>query len=62
MTRGKFAEAARAFMRIMPEQREAVLHLTSDARDKSLANRSLQSKRRDSRFYSRVFIAPGQCW
>src|SRR6266480_7321517 len=27
MSRGKFAEAAQAFIRIMPEQREAVLQL-----------------------------------
>jgi MFS transporter, putative metabolite transport protein len=38
MTRGKLGEAARAFIRIMPEQREAVLNLASDAGDKSLAN------------------------
>jgi MFS family permease len=38
MVRGKLAEAAHAFIRIMPEQREAVLHFTSDARDKSPAN------------------------
>src|SRR5438094_860501 len=31
MTRGKFAEAAQAFIRIMPEQREAVLQITGDA-------------------------------
>jgi MFS family permease len=30
MTRGKFAEAARAFVRIMPEQKEQVLQLTAD--------------------------------
>ena len=30
MTRGKFAEAARAFVRIMPEQKEQVFHLTAD--------------------------------
>jgi len=38
MTRGKFAEAAQSFIRIMPEQREAVLRLTSDAGGKTLAN------------------------
>jgi MFS transporter, putative metabolite transport protein len=38
MTRGKFARAAHAFIHIIPEQREAVLQLTSDARAKSLAN------------------------
>jgi putative MFS transporter len=38
MTRGKFVRAARAFIHIMPEQREAVLQLTGHAREKSLAN------------------------
>jgi putative MFS transporter len=38
MTRGKFAEAAQSFIRIIPEQREAVLRLTSDAGGKTLAN------------------------
>ena len=38
MTRGKFAKAAHAFIHIIPEQREAVLQLTSHAREKSLAN------------------------
>src|SRR5437870_7385645 len=36
MTRGKFAEAAQAFIRIMPEQRGAVLQITGDAGNKSL--------------------------
>jgi MFS transporter, putative metabolite transport protein len=44
MTRRKFAEAAQAFIRIMPEQREAVLQLTTDAGDKSLANSVAQFK------------------
>jgi MFS family permease len=44
MTRGKFAEAARAFIRIMPEQREAAVHLASDVGDKSLANSVAPSK------------------
>jgi MFS transporter, putative metabolite transport protein len=38
MSRHKFAIAAHAFIHIMPEQREAVLQLASDARAKSLAN------------------------
>jgi putative MFS transporter len=38
MSRGKFAKAAHAFIHIMPEQREAVLQLTSHAREKSLAD------------------------
>src|SRR6266704_4526607 len=36
MARGKFAEAAQAFIRIMPEQREAVLQLTSNAGNETL--------------------------
>jgi putative MFS transporter len=38
MARGKFARAAHAFIHIMPEQRGAVLQLTRQAREKSLAN------------------------
>ncbi len=38
MARGRFAEAARAFIRIMPEQREAVLQLTSNVGNQSLAS------------------------
>src|SRR5205809_3943652 len=37
MTRGRFAEAAQAFIRIMPEQREAVLQITGEAGNQSLA-------------------------
>ena len=38
MARGGFAEAARAFIRIMPEQREAVLQLTSHVGNQRLAS------------------------
>jgi MFS family permease len=38
MTQGKFAEAARSFIRIMPEQREAVLQITGDAGNQGVAN------------------------
>jgi len=38
MARGRFAQAARAFIRIMPEQREAVLQLTSNVGNQSLAS------------------------
>ena len=38
MTRGRFAEAAPAFLRIMPDQREAVLQITSNAADPKVAN------------------------
>jgi putative MFS transporter len=37
MIRGRFAGAAQAFIRIMPEQREAVLQITGEARNQSLA-------------------------
>src|SRR5205823_8136260 len=44
MTRGKFAEAAEAFIRIMPEQREAVLQIIPQSREeKSLANSVAQA-------------------
>jgi MFS family permease len=38
MSQGRFAEAAQAFIRIMPERRDAVLHVTSDAGNQSLAS------------------------
>jgi putative MFS transporter len=38
MTRGRFTEAARAFLQIMPEQREAVLDITGAVRDPNVAN------------------------
>jgi predicted MFS family arabinose efflux permease len=38
MTRGRFTEAAQAFIRIMPEQHEAVLQITADAGNHSSAN------------------------
>src|SRR5438552_5488921 len=45
MTRGKFAEAAQAFIRIMPEQREAVLQLIPQSREnQSLVNSVAQAK------------------
>ena len=44
MTRGRFAEAAQAFLRIMPEQREAVLQITGDGGDSNVANSVLPPK------------------
>src|SRR5881409_1741384 len=38
MARGRFAKAAQAFIRIIPEQREAVLQLTDNVASKSVAN------------------------
>jgi MFS family permease len=37
MTRGRFVEAAQAFIRIMPKERKAALELTSNAGNQSLA-------------------------
>ena len=44
MTRGKFAKAAQAFIRIMPEQRGTVLQLIGNAGEKSLANSVTQAR------------------
>src|SRR5207245_10356649 len=44
MARGRFAEAAHAFIRIMPEQREAVLQLTHNAGNQSLASSSAPAR------------------
>jgi MFS transporter, putative metabolite transport protein len=38
MARGRFAEASQAFIRIMPEQREAVLQVTSHVGNQNLAS------------------------
>jgi putative MFS transporter len=58
MTRGKFAKAAHAFIHIIPEQREAVLQLTSHAREKSLANSVAPTKApRLSILFSRPYRA-----
>jgi len=38
IVRGRFAEAAEAFIRIMPEQREAVLQITDNAGNPGVAN------------------------
>jgi MFS transporter, putative metabolite transport protein len=45
MTRRRFSEAADAFIRIMPEQREAVLGLTSDAGGERSGNQVQPTKR-----------------
>ena len=45
MARGRFAEAAQAFTQIMPQQREAVMLLTSNARGQILTNAGVTPKR-----------------
>jgi len=44
MTQGRFADAAQAFIRIMPEQREAVLQITGDGGHPNVANSVLPPK------------------
>jgi nitrate/nitrite transporter NarK len=44
MTRGRFAEAAQAFLRIMPEQREAVLQVCRDAANQGVTNAEAHAK------------------
>ena len=44
MTQGRFADAPQAFIRIMPEQREAVLQITSDGGDPNVTNSVLPPK------------------
>ncbi len=44
MARGRFAEAAHAFIRIMPEQREAVLQISSAAGNNTPASSVAQTK------------------
>jgi nitrate/nitrite transporter NarK len=56
MARRRFIEAAHAFIRLMPEQREAVLHLTSDAGDQSLGDQVGPEKGRGlSILFSRAY-------
>jgi len=44
MARGRFAQAAQAFSQIMPEQREAMLQLTSNARAQNVTNADVTPK------------------
>jgi putative MFS transporter len=44
MTRGRFAEAAQAFIRIMPEQSEAVLQVTGNAGNQNVASAGVAAK------------------
>ncbi len=62
MTRGRFAEAAEAFIRIMPQQQEEVLRLTSNAGKKSFADAAAQSEAPGMAIlFSRPYRA-GPCW
>jgi putative MFS transporter len=44
MTQGRFAEAAQAFIRIMPEQRDAVLQIARNAGEQHVANAVTSAK------------------
>ncbi len=58
IARGRFAEAAQAFIRIMPEQREAVLQVTSHVGNQSLANTIAQARMPGLRIlFSRTYRA-----
>jgi MFS transporter, putative metabolite transport protein len=60
MTQGRFAEAAHAFLRIMPEQSEAVLQICRDAENQSVASAVAPTKEA-SRFFSLARIALVRC-
>jgi len=55
MTRGRFAEAAQAFIRIMPEQREAVVQIASDAGNQKVANSTTLAKPGIAILFSRAY-------
>jgi MFS family permease len=58
MARGRFAEAAQAFIRIMPERREAVLQVTSHVGNQNLASTIAYARMPGLRIlFSRTFRA-----
>jgi MFS family permease len=57
MVRGRFAEAAQSFIQIMPEQREAVLQITSNAANPSVANSVEPAKPGVAILFSRAYRA-----
>ena len=57
MTRGRFAEAAQAFLRIMPEQREAVLQICRDAENQSVGSAVAPAKGGIAILFSRTYRA-----
>ena len=54
MTRGRFTEAAQAFLRIMPEQREEVLQITGDPENQGVATAIAQAKPGIAILFSRL--------
>jgi putative MFS transporter len=57
MARGRFTEAAQAFLRIMPEQREAVLQITGDAGNQGVASAEAPVKPGIAILFSRPYRA-----
>jgi putative MFS transporter len=57
MTRGRFTEAAQAFLRIMPEQRDAVLQITGDPGNQGIANAVAPAKPGIAILFSRDYRA-----
>jgi predicted MFS family arabinose efflux permease len=57
MIRGRLAEAAQAFIRIMPEQREAVVQIISDAQIQKVANGTAPVKPGLALLFSRAYWA-----
>lgn len=57
MTRGRFAEAAQAFLRIMPEQRQAVLEITGDPGNRAVASAAAPAKPGIAILFSRAYRA-----
>jgi MFS family permease len=57
MTQGRFAEAAQAFIRIMPEQRDAVLQIAGNAGEQHVANAVVPAKPGITILFSRAYRA-----
>ena len=57
MTQGKFPEAAQAFIRIMPEQRDAVLQIAGNAGEQRFANAVVPAKPGIALLFSRAYRA-----
>jgi len=55
MTRGRFTEAAQAFLRIMPEQREEVLQITGDPGNQGVATAVAPAKPGIAILFSRAY-------
>jgi putative MFS transporter len=57
VTQGRFAEAAQAFIRIMPEQRQAVLQIAGNAGNQSVVSAVTSAKPGVAVLFSRAFRA-----